>query len=343
MRDLLSRRIVFVGGKGGVGKTTTAAALSLAAADAGRRCLVISTDPAHSLGDIFDTRIGDRPTALAERVTGLEIDPDAESDRYIATVKRNMRDLVAPAMYNEIDRQLDLARQAPGAGEAALLDRVARLMIEETQRHDLIVFDTAPTGHTIRLLTLPEAMLAWTDGLLRHHEKAKHLGGVLDRLGGRRRAPGDDLSYIDQHDEAAPSGGDDDRMARIGRVLLERRRRFHQARRLMLDPETTAFVLVLNPEKLPILETRRALDALTRFDLPVAGIVVNRILPDAQAGAFYEARRSQEAAHLATIDRAFAGLPRIDLPMLASDVNGMDALTTVAGYLTEALGFVEGG
>lgn len=336
MRDLLSRKIVFVGGKGGVGKTTTAAALSLAAAGSGRRCLVISTDPAHSLGDIFDARIGDRPTALAEGVTGLEIDPDAESDRYIATVKRNMRDLVAPAMYGEIDRQLDLARQAPGASEAALLDRVARLMIEETERHDLIVFDTAPTGHTIRLLTLPEAMLAWTDGLLRHHEKSKHLGGVLERLGGGRKTAGDDLSYIDQHDEAA-TGGEDDRMARIGRLLLDRRRRFHQARRLMLDRETTAFVLVLNPEKLPILETLRAVDALTKFDLPVAGIVVNRILPDAQAGAFYEARRSQEAAHLATITRDFAGLPRIDLPMLASDVNGMDALTTVAGHLAGAL------
>ena len=337
MKDLLSRKIVFVGGKGGVGKTTLAAALSLAAAEAGHRCLVISTDPAHSLGDVFDARIGDRPTALAERVTGLEIDPDAESDRYIATVKRNMRDLVAPAMYGEIDRQLDLARQAPGASEAALLDRVARLMIEETERHDLIVFDTAPTGHTIRLLTLPEAMLAWTDGLLRHHEKSRHLGGVLERLGGGRQGSGDDLSYIDQHDEAASAGGEDDRMARIGRLLLERRRRFHQARRLMLDSEATAFVLVLNPEKLPILETRRAVDALSKFDLPVAGIVVNRILPDAQAGAFYEARRTQEAAHLATIDRDFTGLPRIDLPMLPTDVNGMDALAEVARRLSVAL------
>ena len=334
MHNLLSRKIVFVGGKGGVGKTTTAAALSLAAAESGRRCLVISTDPAHSLGDIFDAAIGDHQTALAERLWGLEIDPDAEADRYIATVKRNMRDLVAPAMYGEIDRQLDLARQAPGAAEAAMLDRVALLMIEESQRHDLIVFDTAPTGHTIRLLTLPEAMLAWTDGLLHHHKKAKHLGGVLDRLGGSRRQQGDDLSYIDQHDEA----GEDDRMARIGQTLLERRRRFHQARRLMLDPAVTAFLLVLNPEKLPILETKRAVDVMAKFDLPVAGIIVNRILPDAPADGFLAARRDQQAAYLDRIDQVFAGQPQIRLPLLASDVNGREALATVAGHLVDGFG-----
>ncbi len=186
MLDLFDRRILFVGGKGGVGKTTVAAALALMAARGGKRCLVVSTDPAHSLGDIFDRDIGGRETALAPGLHGLEIDPDGEADRYLETVKQNMRSLVRPQLYGEIDRQMDLARHAPGAAEAAMLDRVADLMIDAERRHDLVVFDTAPTGHTIRLLSLPEVMAAWTDGLLRHQERSNNLGRVLRNLGGKR-------------------------------------------------------------------------------------------------------------------------------------------------------------
>ena len=128
LQDLLQHHLLFVGGKGGVGKTTMAAALALVAADRGRTCLVVSTDPAHSLGDIFDTRIGGQQTSLGDNLWGLEIDPDAEADRHIGTVKNQMKRLVHPRLYDEVGRQLDLARHAPGATEAALLERVAVLM-----------------------------------------------------------------------------------------------------------------------------------------------------------------------------------------------------------------------
>ena len=186
MQDLLERRILFVGGKGGVGKTTTAAALALLAAEQGRRVLVVSTDPAHSLGDIFARTLNDGETALAANLWGLEIDPDAAAERYINTVQRNMRDMVNPAMYGEIQRQMHLARLAPGTVEAALLERVSTLIAEARERFDLLIFDTAPTGHTLRLLSLPEIMAAWTDGLLKHQEHASKLGQALERLGGRR-------------------------------------------------------------------------------------------------------------------------------------------------------------
>ena len=327
---LLARRIVFVGGKGGVGKTTTAAALALAAAERDRTCLVVSTDPAHSLGDIFDRSIGDAETALTPGLTALEIDPDRAAAAHIATVKERMKTLVHPRLYDEVDRQLDLAAHAPGATEAALIERVAELMALAGERFDLVVFDTAPSGHTVRLLSLPEVMSAWMDGLLRHHERSSRLGAMLGHLGGEPRR-GDELSLIDQnadHPRDSPE-------ARINEVLQARRRKFIVARERLLDTAGTAFLLVVNPDRLSILESRRVVDTLARCDLPVSSLVVNRVLPDSAdaAGAFVDARRAQERAYLREIEEVFPALPRTVVPLRPDDVRGLDALRAVGAQL----------
>ena len=182
MHHLFDRRIIFVGGKGGVGKTTTAGALALMAAESGRATLLVSTDPAHSLGDVFDTRIGNEETSLGRNLSGLEIDPAAEAESHIATVKMSMKSLVAPKMYKEIDRQLELARYSPGTMEAALLERMADLMAEARGRFDLLIFDTAPSGHTIRLLSLPEVLGVWSDGMLGHRDRSRPTGRNFRRV-----------------------------------------------------------------------------------------------------------------------------------------------------------------
>ena len=327
---LLARRIVFVGGKGGVGKTTTAAALSLAAAERGRTCLVVSTDPAHSLGDIFDTSIGDAETALAPNLTGLEIDPDRAAAVHIASVKERMKTLVHPRLYDEIDRQLDLAAHAPGATEAALIERVAELMAVAGSRFDLVVFDTAPSGHTVRLLSLPEVMGAWMDGLLRHRARSSRLGAMLGHLGSDPRQ-GDELSLIDQHEDHPRDSPE----ARINDVLAARRRKFIVARERLLDTAGTAFLLVVNPDRLSILESRRVVETLARFDLPVSSLIVNRVLPDTAdaSGAFIDARRAQERTYLGEIESVFPGLPRTVIPLRPDDVHGLDALRAIGALL----------
>jgi arsenite-transporting ATPase len=329
LSDLLNHRFLFVGGKGGVGKTTTAAALGAVAAEEGKRCLLVSTDPAHSLGDVFGRAIGDRETALGAGLWGLEIDPDAESEAHLASVKQQMKRLVHQRMWGEVDRQLDLARYSPGASEAALLERVARLMSDETEdrRFDLTIFDTAPTGHTLRLLTLPEVMAAWTDGLLRHRERSGRFAATLRHLGGGR-VKGDEFGVIEQPSDLVEGSPE----ARINEILTARRRVFRGARERMLDRRTTVFLLVLNPDKLSILESKKALEVLTRFSVPIAGIVVNRVIPDDATGEFIEARRRQEADYRREIDQEFSGYGRIVIPLLPYDVNGIDALRKV-GHL----------
>ena len=329
--SIAGRRVIFVGGKGGVGKTTVAAAVALHLAQRGKRCLVVSTDPAHSLGDVFKTEIGGEPRALAPGLRGLELDADARVDAYLADVKRSMRSLVQPAMYGEVDRQVELARTSPGAEEAAMLESMAELMIAENADYDVIVFDTAPTGQTLRLLSLPEIMAAWTDGLLRHRERSDEMAGVLGRVSAPgARSKGDDLSHFDEH---AQEGTGDDRFAHIRDTLLRRRRIFQKARRLLLDPEVTAFVLVLIPERLPVLETGKAVEALKRFHIPVVGLVVNRILPEGSLGPFLEERRVQERQYLEQIRQRFRGMPQIPVPLFTKDVGGLEALAEVGLHL----------
>ena len=326
---LEGRSILFVGGKGGVGKSTTAAALAVRMADAGERVLLVSTDPAHSLADLFGTAIGDGEREVLTGLHALEIDPEGEVDRYLARVSANMRRFVDPAMYAEIERQMDLTRQAPGAMEVALLDRVTVLMEEGRQRHDRVIFDTAPTGHTLRLLALPEIMAAWTEGLLKSRERSDSLGRAVRRLTSRKQGSGDELSWFDDVDDAP----EDERSRRIREVLLERRRRFAQARRLLLDSEVTAFLLVLIPEKLPILESEKTLEVLRRHRVPVGGAVVNRVLPNAPLGDFLESRRAQETEYLERIDRSFRDLPRVRVPLLSRDVEGVASLRDVGEHL----------
>jgi arsenite/tail-anchored protein-transporting ATPase len=321
------QRIIFVGGKGGVGKTTTASALALRLAERGERCLLVSTDPAHSLGDLFDRKLGDREQLLAPNLWGMEIDPEGQVEKHLEGVMSTMRDLVKPELFPEIERQMALTRLSPGAVEAAMLERMAELMVEGTTRFDRVVFDTAPTGHTLRLLSLPEIMAAWTDGLLRQRDRSDSWNRALKKLN-PRPGVGDDLAFMD-----APPQPGDERSSRIRELLLERRRKFYQARRVLLEPGTSAFILVLIPEKLPILESEKAIQALAGFEVPVLGMVVNRVLPDEPLGDFLEQRREQEAAYLARIESLFGKIHRVYVPLLPRDVEGIDTLRSLADWL----------
>ncbi len=325
MPDLLDRRILFVGGKGGVGKTTIASSLALIAADRKQRCLLVSTDPAHSLSDIFEKPVTKRKTALSPRLWGLEIDPDSVADEHIETIKYNMRSLVRPAMYDQIDKQMNLARLAPGLVESAMLERISELMIDSRNAYDLVIFDTAPTGHTLRLLSLPEIMTAWTDGLLKQQKRSSDLGDVLGRLDRESTK----LTKDEQPLPTQNAGSNDKRNHRIRSILLQRIRKFRRARRLLLDNKQSAFILVLNPEKLPLMESQKAYQALKQMKIPVQLLIVNRVLPDIADGEFLSNRRQQEAEYLADIKNSFQSLKRCNIPLLSRDVHGPESLNIV--------------
>ena len=316
----LDRRVVFFGGKGGVGKTTCATAFALLASQAGRRTLLVSTDPAHSTGDILQADLGPTERRVTEHLWALEIDAEREAAEYIDSVRTHLLRSTPEHLRAEMERQVEIARVSPGAEEAALFDRVSELVLTVRDRYDLVVFDTAPTGHTLRLLTLPELLQAWIDGLLERRQRVNQLSAMWRHM--------------------TISGSPDEEITDpVERVLVARRRKFYQMRELLLSPGVTVFVFVLLAERLPILETAKAVTLLRKFQVPVGGLIVNRILPAEAAGhPFLAARKEQERRYLGEIDATFPGLPRIEIPLLAHDVVGPAALQEIVGHLSAALG-----
>ena len=315
------RRVLFLGGKGGVGKTTVASALALAASRQGRRALVVSTDPAHNLGHLWGRRIGDRPTRLAENLQGLEIDPDATTDRHLADVGRTLKRLMPGSLAGEVDKHTDLSRRSPGTHEAAVLERITELVEEGLREHDLVVFDTAPSGHTARLMALPEVMTAWTDGLLSRREKSQKLGAAMRGLdGGRERDRGQTLLG-----STAPRDPLEERDEEIRAILLRRRDRLASLREVLTDPALSSFAIVLAAERLPVLETIELHEELTRTGVDVGALVVNKRSP-AGRGEFLERRRAMEEEHLASLRTALPRVPLQQIPLGEQDVVGAAAL-----------------
>lgn len=325
-QDLFGRRLLLVGGKGGVGKTTISSALALEAAEMGKKTLLISTDPAHNLGDAFNTSIGGKIKSVYAHLDALEIDPDKEARAHLERIIQQMKQFVHPDLYAEAERQLRLSANSPGAQEAALLERICREIEHGLAHYDLLIFDTAPTGHTLRLLTLPEAMAAWTQGMLQHDKKSSELSGVLAHLSPKA---GKDVDNPLGEPEQLATAEMSPRSRGITETLLQRQRLFQRTRRILKDPSTTALLYVLIPEKLPILETQRAVKTLQEESVPVGGIFVNRVLPSHADGEFLAVRRQQEAQRLQEIEGAFNRLPLFKVPLQPTDIQGVEQLRSV--------------
>ena len=309
---LLTERLVFFGGKGGVGKTTLAAAFATFSARR-RRTLLVSTDPAHSTGDLLGLRLANEPTQVDGDLWALELDPDADAAAYIESIKEGARGSVSREILPTVDKHLDLARSAPGTYESALFDRFVDLIHECPDPHETIVFDTAPTGHTLRLLHLPALLTAWIEGIVRQREKVSGMERMLHNLAGEESAPSDPILE----------------------TLRTRRERFHHARHSLM--EDAVFYLVLIPERLPIEETARSIEVLATAGMNVGGLIVNRVVPEVEGGDFIAARLEQQAEYLEEIDRRFGGHPRIRIEQQPRDVSSPEDLRALADPLSAAL------
>jgi arsenite-transporting ATPase len=304
-------KLVFFGGKCGVGKTTSSSAYAFYCAEKGEKTLLVSTDPAHSLCDIFERKIGSKITKIKENLFSLEIDPEEESQEYIRNIKKNMKDIVSPVIVKEIERQLDAAAVSPGSDESAVFDKLMEIIIDYQKDYDRIVIDTAPTGHTLRLLSLPELLGGWMDRLIEKRMKAMELYEMATREDKKMK------SVIEKDPVLSK--------------LNERKRKMEQAREILTNGELVSFVFVLNPEKLPIEETKKAVNTLEKYNIHVNDLIINRILPDNVEGKFWENRKKLEEKYLKEIQESFSSKNLIKIPLIDEDVK-IDNLKFVSKY-----------
>lgn len=315
---------VLYGGKGGVGKTTMAAATALASARSGDVTLAISTDPAHSLSDIFETDIPPTPENIHDEypLYATEIDPDDPSaDSPFQSEPLN--DI--PGGFEEIlDDSPGIGGMLPGSDELVAMHQLMRYLDDD--RFDRIVIDTAPTGHTLRLLELPDIMDTFVGRILRLRTK---LGGLMDNI-----------TDVFGSTDTEPEAGLND--------LDSFRRGIEQLRSVLRDPHQTDFRIVMVPEHMSVRESRRLKMQLDEFGIPVGTIVVNRVMepltdivdvgasivtPDVTSCAFCQARWSIQQQAIASAQDLFGGHAIKRVPLFAEDLHDEQMLLIVAACL----------
>lgn len=274
-------RIVLVTGKGGVGKTTVAAATAIKAADLGYKTLIMSTDPAHSLGDAYQMSLGDDPTAV---VAGLEAQ-QIDSQKRLEDSWGAVRDYITEVFDWSGLRGIEAEELSVFPGMDELFSLATVKEHSDSGRYDAIIVDCAPTAETLRLLSLPEVM-AW------YMEKMFPIGRRVARV---VRPVVSRMSALPVADE------------RVFDSVSQFYDRLDGVRDVLLDPEITSARLVMNPEKMVIAEARRTYTYLGLFGYAVDSVVVNRVLPDTVVDPYFKRWREIQQEHMATVSEGFAG------------------------------------
>ncbi|MFX0180517.1 MAG: ArsA family ATPase [Candidatus Hodarchaeota archaeon] len=319
MRDLLlNLKMIMFGGKGGVGKTTCAASSAIWAAENGRKTLIISTDPAHSLGDSLGMELppGEPvPVKDVENLTALEINPQAKVAEFKQLTEVNpigdlgmMGDMVQSmldGMAGDTDEGGSL--NPPGIDETLAFGKVLEF-IETEHDYDLIIFDTAPTGHTLRLLGLPETLSSWIGRILKFRLKLGRIFGKFKKLfGGGSDQQDDSLEVLERMNDAIIDARED-----------------------LTNPSVNSFVIVMISEEMAIAETGRLLNQLIKYNIPNSNIVINQLYQDpSELCEFCKSRRAMQQRNLKKIKNIFQdklNKSLIEVPLFKDEIREYDML-----------------
>jgi arsenite-transporting ATPase len=298
-------RYVFFGGKGGVGKTVMAATTAVHLARSGKRTLLASTNPVHSLSGALDQKVSGKATPIdgVENLWAEEIDTKDAIERSKREIREKIQWFLKFAeISTKADEFVEAATMNPAFEESAMFENMVDLMFKG--EYDVYVFDTAPTANARRLLGMSKVYGLWVEKMLKSREEAQSLREVL--------------SFTKKKEE-------DPLMV----YLVDFRERIKHARELLTDPQKTAFFFVTLPEALPIAVISRFIDWFTDFGIPVGGVLVNMVIRPEEGEAapdFVRNRIESQAGYLDEIGQRFPGQVRAVVPLYDSDIRGIKSL-----------------
>jgi arsenite/tail-anchored protein-transporting ATPase len=291
-------QFIFFSGKGGVGKTSMACAHAVRYADGGTRTLIVTTDPASNLADVFEQEIGHRVTPIAgvPNLSAMEIDPDKATQEYIDRAMAPIRAAFPPQIVQVMEEQMS----GPCTAEVAAFDRFTDFLDVPTSHgvtFDVVIFDTAPTGHTIRLLELPAE---WSQSI------------------------------------DAASAGSGQTCLGPAAAIQDAKHKYERALSAMRQAEQTRFVFVLHPEANSIKETRRAIDELTKLEIQNFNLIINGIIPhEGTQSPLFAARAEMQARYLVQIEFNFP-YPKQRMNLLPDEIKGVNRLRQVGRIFFDA-------
>jgi len=308
-----SVKFILSGGKGGVGKTSCAGAMAVLSANRGFRTLVLSTDPAHSLSDSFDQDLSGGeviPIEGFKNLWGMEINTEKGMQDFQKVLGESS---MGPGTEMAASLMGDMTGMAPpGSDEAMAFGKILEFI--EDSSYDRVIFDTAPTGHTLKLLELPDLLDSWLGKMLTLRQRlSSMMGGLRSMLGGAEQ---EDNSW---------------------EMLQQTKEKIRAASDQLSDPDITQFVVVMIPEAMAVFETQRLLLSLKKWNIPANKIVVNQLVPPNPSCHFCSKRYEMQQTNLKDIGELYSDKDLIEVPLFDVEIRGIEELTRLGKILTGEL------
>ncbi|HXX36854.1 MAG TPA: TRC40/GET3/ArsA family transport-energizing ATPase [bacterium] len=300
------------GGKGGLGKTTFSAATAFWLAQQGHRVLVFSVDPQASLSDIFQRDIfGKGPVPIVDRLWAQEVDADDRIRTYQGEIRKKILDMYGmDRVPDEIEEYIQAASAEPAMEESAIFDAVVDIVIKGD--YDYYIYDLVPLGHALYYLSMAKVYDEWISKITKLREEMAEYDEMVSRIKRQK------VSEEDQ----------------ILAELQDIRHRITTSSRILTDKEKTGFFFVVIPEEMALIDTQKAAELFSKFDVPISGYVVNRVLPESllrdQVPAYLRNQIEMQRRHLGKIQQMFGQDVLAYVPELERDVTGLPMIERLA-------------
>ncbi len=318
-------RVIFFIGKGGVGKTTSSAAVASYLASKGYKTLIVSLDPAHNLGDVFIVNLGDKPKKIADNLFGMELDMEKVIKSYLKHLEESMKYMYRYLTVINLEKYFEVLSYSPGIEEYATLEAV-RDILKEGDNWDVIIFDTPPTGLTLRVLALPKIAKIWSEKLIEIRRKILDKRLTIEKIQGERKF------VIEGKEYKLPSKEEEDEVLK---ELINYKKEVEEVLNTITDEKKTSVIAVMNPEMLALYETERAKESLFKFKIPLNLIVVNKVISLKADLPQLKVKMDTQKEVLGEISEKFKGFDIIQIRMYEKEPRGFDMLKKLGELIVE--------